>query len=128
MTYANLQSQLRSNALLTAFTGPIGVALLARKDLPAGDVLTTPIDSSVLDETAGDKEYTRAYFTEQENPHKSPVNVIYIDTEMLGKRVASRCVVPPIANKPNLFLIEAMDMCITNHLALYSGAQAAVAK
>ena len=38
---------------------------------------------------------------------------------MLGQRVASRCLVPPIAGKPTLFLVEAMDMCIANHLALY---------
>jgi len=38
---------------------------------------------------------------------------------MLGQRVASRCLVPPIKDKPHLFLVEAMDMCITNHLALY---------
>jgi hypothetical protein len=34
--------------------------------------------------------------------------------------VASRCLVPPIKGKPHLFLLEVMDICITNHLALYS--------
>lgn len=125
VTYANLQSQLRKNALLAGFTGPIGVALMADKEFPSADVLTTRIDSALLEKTAGDEEYTRAYFSAEENPKKSPVNVIYIDTEMLGQRVTSRCLVPPVASKPNLFLVEAFDMCIANHLALYraNGAQ-----
>ncbi|MDF3934336.1 hypothetical protein [Pseudomonas citronellolis] len=119
VTYANLQSQLRTNSLVAGLTGPIGVALLSQKDMPASEVKTTRIDSALLEKTAGDEEYTRAFFTEQENPEKSPVNLIYIDTEMLGKRVASRCLVPPVAGKPHLFLVEAYDMCIANHLALY---------
>ncbi|MFR0687792.1 hypothetical protein ACLUTX_00210 [Enterobacterales bacterium AE_CKDN230030158-1A_HGKHYDSX7] len=119
VTYANLQSRLRTSSLVAGLTGPIGVALMNQKELPAGDVLTTRIDGTALDKTAGDEEYTRAFFTEQENPEKSPVNLIYIDTDMLGQRVASRCLVPPIAGKPTLYLVEAMDMCIANHLALY---------
>lgn len=119
VTYANLQSQLRKNSLLAGFTGPIGVALMADKTFPAGEVLTTQIDSQSLDKTEGKEEYTRAYFTAEENPKKSPVNLIYIDTEILGKRVTTRCLVPPIASRPHLFLVEAYDMCIANHLALY---------
>ncbi|WP_338523759.1 hypothetical protein NUH87_29255 [Pseudomonas batumici] len=118
-TYANIQSQLRKNALLAGFTGPIGVALMADKKFPAGDVLTSRIDSALLEKTAGDEEYTRAYFSEEENPKKAPVNLIYIDTEMLGQRVTTRCLVPPVASKPHLFLVEAFDMCIANHLSLY---------
>lgn len=119
VTYANLQSQLRKSSLLAGLTGPIGVAILSSQELPVGEVLTTRIDSSVFEKTAGDEEYTRAFFSAEENPKKSPVNLIYIDAEMLGQRVASRCLVPPIEGKPNLFLVEALDMCIANHLALY---------
>jgi len=119
VTYANMQSQLRKNSLLAGFTGPVGVAIFGTRELPIGDVLTTQIDSSFFEKNAGDEEYTRAFFSVEENPEKSPVNLIYIDAEILGKRVASRCLVPPVKDKPNLFLIEAMDMCITNHLALY---------
>ena len=119
VAYANLQSHLRKTSLLAGFTGPVGVALLGPKEYPASEVLTTPIESSLLDKSAGDQEYSRAYYTEQENPEKSPVNLVYIDTEMLGKRIASRYLVPPVKNKPYLYLVEAFDLCIANHLALY---------
>lgn len=127
VTYANLQSQLRKSVTLGVLTGPIGAALIGTPTYPASDVVTTPVDSAQLERTAGDEEHTRAYFTEQENPSKSPVNVIYIDTEILGKRVASRCLVPPVAGKPSLFLVEAFDMCIANHLALHRNTHPATA-
>jgi len=127
VTYANLQSQLRKTSIVAGLTGPIGVAVMGTPDYPSSQVVTTPVDSGQLEKTAGDEEYTRAYFTEQENPSKSPVNVIYIETEMLGKRVASRCLVPPVTGKPNLFLVEAFDMCIANHLALNKAAGAQTA-
>lgn len=127
VTYANLQSQLRKGVALGMLTGPIGVALIGPPTYPASEVVTTPIDSAQIEKTAGDEEHTRAYFTEQENPTKAPVNVIYMDTEILGKRVASRCLVPPVAGKPNLFLVEAFDMCIANHLAIHRNTNPATA-
>ncbi|HUE91495.1 hypothetical protein [Pseudomonas sp.] len=127
VTYANLQSHLRKGVALGMLTGPIGVALIGPPKYPVSDVVTSPVDGALLEKTAGDEEHTRAYFTEQENPSKSPVNVIYIDTEMLGKRVASRCLVPPVKDKPNLFLVEAFDMCIANHLALHRSVSPATA-
>src|SRR5262245_46836785 len=75
VTYANLQSKLRTSAFVAGLTGPIGVALIGRQELPAGEVLTTQVDSTLFEQTAGDKEYTRAYFTAEENPEKSPVNL-----------------------------------------------------
>lgn len=119
VTYANMQSRLRKNSLLAGFTGPIGVLIAGEPENVPGQVQTSRIDSMLLAQTEGDEEYTRAQFSEQENPEKMPVNLIYIDTEMLGQRIASRCLVPPLADKPNLFLVEAFDMCIARHLALY---------
>lgn len=119
VAYANMQSHLRKTSLLAGFTGPIGVALMGDTEFPVSDVKTTPIDTALLAKSEGDEEHTRAWYTAEENPEKTPVNVIYIDTDMLGKRVASRCLVPPVKDKPFMYLVEAYDMCIANHLALY---------
>jgi len=119
VAYSNLQSHLRKTSILAGLTGPIGVALLASDTPKPGEVLVTQVDSALFDKTSGDEEYTRALFTEQENPERVPVNLVWIDTEMLGKRVASRCLVPPQANKPYMYLVEAFDLCIAKHLDLY---------
>lgn len=118
VTYANMQSHLRKASLGAAFGGPIGAHLMTRSAPPVGQVLSTQIDATLIDQTAED-EHVRAYYSEEENPEKSPVNVIYIDAEILGQRVASRCLVPPLADRPHLFLVEAFDMCIAKHLAFY---------
>ena len=68
----------------------------------AGEVFTTQIDNAVFQTTA-DKEYQRAFFTEADNPSKATaLRVVYIETEILGKRIASRSMVPPLTNKPKV--------------------------
>ena len=85
----------------------------------AGEVFTEQIDGSIFQKTA-DKEHQRAFFTPAENPSKAAaLRVIYIETEMMGKRIASRSIVPPLASKPRVTHAEVLDICIANHLALY---------
>lgn len=85
----------------------------------AGEVFTTQIDGSIFQKTA-DKEHQRAFYTQAENPSKaSALRVIYIETEILGKRIATRSIVPPLTNKPQVTHAEVLDICIANHLALY---------
>lgn len=85
----------------------------------AGEVFTAQIDGSIFQKTA-DKEHQRAFYTPAENPSKATaLRVIYIETEMMGKRIASRSIVPPLTGKPQVTHSEVLDICIANHLALY---------
>jgi hypothetical protein len=118
VTYANLQSQLRKGAWGAALGGAVGAAIMSQSSPPKGEVLTTEIDPAIFDQTAA-KEHRRAFYTEAENPAKASVNVVYIDTEMLGRRVATRSLVPPLLKHPKATLGEVYDLCIANHLALY---------
>ena len=118
VTYANLQSQLRKGAWGAALGGVIGAAIMSQPAPPVGEVLTTEIDPAVFDQTAA-KEHRRAFYSKEENPKKASVNVVYIDTEILGRRVATRSLVPPLLKNPNPTLGEVYDLCIANHLALY---------
>jgi len=46
--------------------------------------------------------------------------LIYIDTEMLGKRIASRCLVALNSHAESAWaMTEKVDSCIQKHLALY---------
>ena len=83
-----------------------------------GQVLTTQIDSSYFSLTK-DKEHRRAFYADSENPENSPVNIVFIETEILGKTIATRSLVPPLKDNPNPTLAEVIDICITNHLAHY---------
>jgi hypothetical protein len=85
----------------------------------AGEVFTTQIDGAVFQKTA-DKEHQRAFYTPADNPSKATaLRVIYIETEIMGKRIASRSIVPPLTGKPQVTHAEVLDICIANHLALY---------
>ncbi len=118
VTYANLQSQLRRGALGAGFGGVIGATIMSQSSPPPGVILTTEIDPAYFEQTAA-KEHRRAFYTQEENPSKASVNIIYIDTEMLGKRVTTRSFIPPLINNPNPTLGDLFDLCIANHLALY---------
>lgn len=121
VTYANLQSQLRWGAVGGAVGGALGAALMSQPTPPKGEVYTIQVDSSIFQQTATE-EHRRAFYSEAENPSKTPVNVIYIETEMLGRRIATRSLVPPLKDKPHPTLAEVIDVCIANHLALYNEA------
>ena len=121
VTYANFQSQLRKGAMGAALGGAVGAAIMSQSSPPKGEVLTTVIDPTTFDQTAA-KEHRRAFYTPAENPTKTSVNIVYIDTEMLGRRVATRSFVPPLINNPNPTLGEIYDLCIANHLAQYKPA------
>lgn len=85
----------------------------------AGEVFTTQIDGSIFQKTA-DKEHHRAFYTQAENPsNATSARVIYIETEIAGKRIASRSVVPTLNKKTPVTHAEVLDICIANHLALY---------
>ena len=47
------------------------------------------------------------------------VNVVYIDTEILGRRIATRSVVPALKDRPKVTMVEVLDLCIANHLSFY---------
>jgi hypothetical protein len=122
VAYTNGQAALRKGALAISLGGVIG-GLVHQQNQNAqaksGEVFTTKIDGTFFQATA-DKEYQRAFFTEADNPSKAAaLRVIYIETEMLGKRIASRSIVPPLTNKPRASQAEIFDICIANHLALY---------
>jgi hypothetical protein len=121
VTYVNLKSQLRKMAAGGVIGGAIGALVVGANSAtstPATDgVHTTLIDSAYFAETAR-KEHTRAFYTEAENPERVPVNLFFIETELLGRKIATRSLfVPPSDNK--LTLIEVVDIVVKNHLNFY---------
>ena len=129
--YENIQAQLRAGAVAVP-GGAIGSAITsavaaqpptaapAALGTSAPDrlgVATIAIDPAVFAETA-EKEGRRGLYTKEENPRRAPVRVIYIDTDIGGRRVASRSLVRLDAS-PEPALGETLDRAIGNHLALY---------
>ena len=118
VVYANLQSELRQGALGAAIGGAIGAVIATQGSSAKVKVRTTKIDSYLFEETKY-IEFRRGYYIEHENPSNAPVNIVYIETEILGRRIATRSIAPSLWSEPGITLTEIIDVCILNHLSLY---------
>lgn len=119
VTYSNLQSYLRKQSAGIAFFGVAGGLLANSTKNTPSEISLKRIDNEFLQQTQK-REHERAFYSKEENPNKSPLNIIYIETELFEQKIASRCVVPPLLDKPHATLTEVADICITHHLDLYS--------
>lgn len=84
--------------------------------------LETP-SSSLADrdafEAARTEEHRRALNSEKENPLQSVVYVVYIDTEIGGRRVFTRTLAPFGNPRKKLLLDEALEAAVKFHLEQY---------
>ena len=126
VAYVNMKSELRRSSIAGGLGGAIGGAIMAASSSSPkdGQIVTATIDPSIFAQTEED-EHRRAFYSTQENPSKTSVNVIYIDTEILGQRIATRSLMPRIISDHPMSVAEMFDKCITDHLAYYKASQPA---
>lgn len=118
VAYSNLQAGLRHTAATAAIGGAFGAAVSGTppKSMPA--MRSKVIDGAAFASQSGE-EYKRALSSVEENPGRGAVHIIYIETEINGKRVFSRTTGPFAAtegiNPPATFL----EAAVRFHLAQY---------
>jgi hypothetical protein len=126
VVYRNEQSEIRHTATLGAvgdvagglrggwgaFGAYAGSQLVKDRD---GN-LSSRIEAAQFSALSGADEFKRGWYTEAENPGRGSVHVVYIETELDGKRVFTRTLSPKGrgAYKP---LAAALDAAIEFHLA-----------
>lgn len=118
VVYRNLQSELRRGALGAALGGAIGAVLAGQVKTEPSGIVTTLVDAKAF-EMPDDAEFKRALYTEQENPGRGSVHVIYIETEIRGKRAFTRTIVPIKSNTEESPLVSALDAATGFHLTQY---------
>jgi len=120
VVYTNLKSHLRKYSAGMTFLGAAGGLLVNSKVYQLNQVFFSPIDDTAFFDNTAKKEHRRAFYTEEENPDDSPTHLIYIDTEMLGKRIASRCLIALNSYADSRYpMTEKTDACIEKHLEMY---------
>ena len=118
VVYRNMQSELRRGAIGAGLGGVIGAVI-------AGNTVTDPSGavSSLADakafESLGATEFKRALYTEAENPGRGSVHIVYIETEMNGKRVFTRTMIPVKVKEGENSLIVALESAVKFNLAQY---------
>ena len=123
--YQNMRSQLRAGAVGAGVGGLLGGEI-------ANAVATHDIASQthVIDEMSFNsvtEEYLRGQYSAAENPDKASVYVIYVDTDIDGKKVFTRTVAPITPHNSQSPLADAVELAIKNHLAGYGAGSAATA-
>lgn len=107
--YMNLKSELRRGAIGGALGGLIGAAVAAgtkKNEVPSVSEVITFADFAAM----ADEEYMRALYTQEENPNKASVMIVYVGGSMGGKRVMTRTMVPtklPEGQIPHAAAVEA---------------------
>jgi len=91
--YRNRQAELKRGAIFAAFGGAVGAALAGETANSLNGVSSSLLDGKVFESLAA-TEYKRALYTEQENPGRGSVYIVYIEAEIQGKRVFTRTVAP----------------------------------
>ena len=109
VSYMNMQSSFRKSVMVGMFTGGIRAAVAASVQNYHADFRAYSVSADSFEKTAGDSEYTRAFFTEEENPDKVPVFVVYIDAEVNGKRSFVKGLAPSVRKddkNPYMYAVE----------------------
>lgn len=117
--YRNLQAELRRGAIFAGLGGVIGAALASQVTTDQAGMSTSLVDGKTFESLAAEAEYKRALYTEQENPGRGSVHVIYIETEIQGKKVFTRTIVPIKTDDRGESLVVALEESIRLHQSRY---------
>lgn len=119
VVYRNLQSELRRGALGAAFGGAIGAVVAGQIKAEPSGVVTSSVDAKAFNALAA-TEFKRALYTEQENPGRGSVHIVYIETEIQGRRAFTRTIVPiKSGDAEKSPLVSALDTSMAFHLTQY---------
>lgn len=111
VSYMNAQSTLRVGAVGSIF-GAVGAGIATAAKDQNSDFSFSEIERSKFESIPEDKEYIRAYYSENENPNDAMVFVIYLDAEINGKRRIIRSVSPSVSKDDSNPYVNALEKTI----------------
>lgn len=117
--YRNLQAELRRGAIFAGFGGAIGAAIAGQTTTNPAGMSTSLVDGKTFESLTAETEYKRALYTEQENPGRGSVHIVYIETEIQGKKVFTRTLVPIKSDDRGESLAVALEESIRLHQSRY---------
>lgn len=117
--YQNMKSQLRSGAIGAGVGGMVGALIGNAIGSHDKSSQTQVIDEKTFDSVP--EEYQHGLYTSTENPDKASVYIVYVDTDIDGKRVFSRTIASMQKHGDQNPLVDAVQLAIKNHLGNYDG-------
>lgn len=117
VSYMNMQSALRRTAVGSIF-GIAGAVVASSTQNYQADFRATSVDRAKFEAASEDEEYTRSFFSAEENPKNAPVFVVYIDAEIDGKRNFVRGIAPTNRDdgkNPYLHVVDSTIVAFLNN-------------
>lgn len=121
VVYQNRKSELRRGVAGGEIGGIIGAAVAAHINAEKTVNLSESLVNRDQFEKSGADEYERALYTDQENPQRASVYVIYIDAAVDGKRVFVKTMAPTKAPDGQDAYSLAAQSAIQYYLSQYAG-------
>lgn len=115
--YQNMKSQLRSGAVGAGFGGMVGAMVGNAIGGHDTSSQTRDVNEKTFDSVSD--EYQRGLYTSAENPDKASVYIVYVDTDIDGKRVFTRTIASMEKHGDRNPLTDAVQLAIRNHLGHY---------
>jgi hypothetical protein len=115
--YQNMRTQLRAGAIGAGLGGALGSVVgnaIASHDAASQTHLTDEMSFNSISE-----EYLRGQYNASENPDNAAVYIIYVDTDIDGKKIFTRTVASMKPHSDQNPLAAAVELAIKNHLARY---------
>lgn len=118
VVYQNRQAEFRDVAFGAGF-GSIGLPGMPNEVSadPSG-VVTSLVDTNTF-ASLSSKEFARAVYSQRENPGRGSVIVVYIETEIGGRRVFSRALAPAKQKGSEAPFALALESAVRHHVAQY---------
>lgn len=117
--YQNMKHQLRSGAVGAGLGGMVGALVGNAIGSHDSSLRTQVIDEKTFDSVPD--EYEHGLYTSAENPDKASVYIVYVDTDIDGKRVFTRTIASMEKHGNQDPLVDAVQLAIKDHLANYGG-------
>ncbi|UTW09175.1 hypothetical protein [Pseudomonas benzenivorans] len=118
VVYSNLQTELRRGTFGGFFAGAIGAVVVSQLPTTVPGTGCASVDRAGFESLASN-EYRRALYSLQENPQNVSVYIVFIDTEINGKRVFTRTMMPFKKASDTNSLVGALEAAVGCQLAQY---------
>lgn len=117
--YQNMKHQFRSAAVGGGIGGLVGALIGNAIGSHDSSSQTQLVDEKTFDSVS--EEYEHGLYSSAENPDKASVYIVYLDTDIGGKRVFTKTMASIEKHGDQDPLVAAVQLAIKNHLGNYDG-------
>jgi hypothetical protein len=118
VVYRNMQSEFRRGAIGVGLGGVLGGVIGANTVTDPSGIVNSLADPNAFN-ALQEAEFKRALYSSEENPGRGSVHIVYLESEINGKRVFTRTLAPTKVKEGENALFNVLEAATKYHLAQY---------